>query len=296
VGLNVPGPSQMRELDVATRKTLFDVGGGFGMGGSDYETLLSDATKLVTTEGGGLTVRDAATGTLLSASPALANADMPDFSPDGKSVVFARGSSSCMFGFCVTLSVQSAALFTAPFTGTNFGAPKQLVSGGGNNYYPSYSPDGAFVAFNRAAGDSYNATDARLMIVPATGGSAVDVASSNGGQASWPKWAPFIHHFQGHTILWLSFSSTRAYGLRQPMEMGAPASQLWFVPVDAGQLASGADPGYPPLWLPFQDVSTGNHIAQWVEKVQRAPCSQVDQSGCMPGEQCVNGVCQPGPG
>jgi len=135
------------------------------------------------------------------------------------------------------------------------------------------------------------------MVVAAGGGAPIDLASANGTLGnSWPKWAPFVHHFQGATILWLSFSSRRAYGLRQPMSQGAPASQLWFVPVDVDKLAAGQDPGYPPLWLPFQDSSTGNHIAQWVEKVDRAPCSQVDQSGCMPGEQCINGVCQPNPG
>jgi hypothetical protein len=295
VGFNTPG-SQIREVDVATRKTIFDVGNGFGINGSDYETLLADASKIVTTESGGLTVRDATTGNVLSGMPALANADMPDFSPDGKSVVFARGASSCMFGLCEMLSVQNAGIFTASFNGTTFGKEQQLVAPGPNNYYPSYSPDGAFVAFNRAAGDSYNATDARLMIVSSSGGAPVDIMSSNGAQASWPKWAPFIHHFNGGTIMWLSFSSTRPYGLRQPMEMGAPASQLWFVPVQVEKLQSGTDPGFPPLWLPFQDVTTGNHIAQWVEKIDRAPCSQIDQSGCMDNEMCVNGMCVPNPG
>ena len=34
----------------------------------------------------------------------------------------------------------------------------------------------------------------------------------------------------------------------------------------------GMDAGYPPIRLPFQELATGNHIAQWVEVVDRAPC------------------------
>ena len=40
-------------------------------------------------------------------------------------------------------------------------------------------------------------------------------------------------------------------------------------------------------------LSTGGEAFP-LESVERAPCSQIDQSGCMPGEQCVNGMCVPG--
>jgi hypothetical protein len=66
------------------------------------------------------------------------------------------------------------------------------------------------------------------------------------------------------------------------------------VPIDPARAAAGQDSSFPPVWMPFQDATTGNHIAQWVEKVERQPCSQVDQSGCMAGEVCENGVCVPG--
>jgi WD40-like Beta Propeller Repeat len=300
VGMNVPAPAEMRALDVASRKKLFEVGSGmmFG-GGSDYESFTADGARLVTTEGGGLSLRDGATGAAIGKSPAVANADMPDVSPDGQRVVFARGANMCNFGICMTLSVTTASLFTVPLNGNGFGNPTQIVAGGNgnNNYYPSFSPDGSFVVFNRAANDSYDQPDAKVMLVSSNGGEPIDLATVNATAGnSWPKWSPFVHHFQGATIWWITFSSRRAYGVRQPMEMGSPASQLWIVPVDPAKLAMGQDPGYPPLWLPFQDIATGNHIAQWVEKVERAPCSQVDQSGCMPGEECVNGVCVPPPG
>ena len=287
VGLNAPTPAPtLRLLDVATRKTFFDQGGGFG-GGSNYEALTPDGQKVLTTETGGLTIHDAQTGKVIGAT--LANANMPDVSPDGTRVVFARDAAGCQFGFCMTLTVMSGALYTVPFTGVGFGAPKALVTTGGNNYYPSYSPDGQFVVFNRSKSASYDAADARVMAVSTTSGGAIDLQSSNTLPGnSWPKWAPFIHHFQGSTIMWVTFSSRRAIGLR-----GGTTAQLWMVPLDAAKLSAGQDPGFPPVWLPFQDPATGNHIAQWVEKVERAPCSQIDNSGCMQGEMCENGVCVP---
>ncbi len=292
VGMNIPGPSAMRTLDVASRNKLFDIPGIPTISGSDFETFTADGEKLITTEGGGLTLRNAADGTQIGQKAAVQNADMPDVSPDNSQIVFARGQGTCLAGvLCVTLSVQGASLFTVPFTGMGFGLPTVVVkSGGENNYYPSFSPDGKYIAFNRAAGDSYDATDAQVMVVPTAGGAPISLAAVNTvGGNSWPKWGPFVQHFQGSTITWITFSSRRDYGLRHTGN-----SQIWMVPVDSAKLAAGKDPGYPPIWLPFQDPATGNHIAQWVAKVERAPCSVVDQTGCAPTEVCVDGMCVPG--
>jgi TolB protein len=301
VGLNAPTPAPtLRLLDVATRKALFDQGsiGSFGGpgSGSNFEAITPDGAKVITTEAAGLTVRDATTGALVGTqNPAVANADMPDVSSDGKKVVFARGTGMCIFGgFCITLQLMDAGLYVVPFNGTGFGGEKELIAPGvgGNNYYPSFSPDAAWVAFNRSASNSYDAADAKVWAISSSGGNPVELAVVNQQAGnSWPKFAPFVHHFQGSTIFWLTFSSRRPYGLRAG---GNP--QLWMVAVDEAKLAAGADPGYPPFWLPFQDATTGNHIPQWVQKVERQPCTPggVDQGGCMPGEMCDNGVCVPG--
>ena len=58
-------------------------------------------------------------------------------------------------------------------------------------------------------------------------------------------------------------------------------------------IEKGQESGFPPLRLPFQDLNTGNHIAQWVEQVDRAPCSVTDMSGCGMGERCTDGYCIP---
>ena len=293
VGMNTPGPAAMRSLETATRTKLFEVGKlGIGVG-SNYQAWTYDGSYLITTETGGLTVRDGTTGAVKGPNPSVANANMPDISPDSKQVVFSRNiTPQCIGPLCETLSVQSATLYTVPFSSDQtFGTPVILAKADGmSNYYPSFSPDGRFVVYNRASGDSYDSTTARVMIIAANGsGSPIDLTSVNDLVGnSWPKWSPFIHRFGSSTILWLTFSSRRAYGVRP-----TPAAQLWMVPVDIAKLEAGQDSGYPPFRLPFQELNTGNHIAQWVETIERAPCTIGDTSGCSSGEQCVDGYCTP---
>jgi hypothetical protein len=290
VGMNIPGPAYMRALDTATRGKLFEVGVGI-ISGSNYQAFSPDGSFLVTTETAGLTLRDGTSGMIYGGNPGLGNANMPDFSPDGKSIVFARSAVWCPFGPC-TLSTSGASLYTVDFKGmAGFGMPKELVkSSGENNYYPGYSPDGRYVVFNRAGGDSYDAADARVMIVSAAGGTPIDLMAVNATTGnSWPKWSPFQHHFGTSPIMWLTFSSRRTYGVHTTAN-----AQIWMLPVDTTTLDKGMESSYPPIWLPFQDLNTGNHIAQWVEEVERAPCT--DNSGCSPNEVCQGGVCIPGIG
>ncbi|MFO0579509.1 MAG: hypothetical protein U1A78_36390 [Polyangia bacterium] len=291
VGLNIPGPAAMRALDTGSRSKLFEVGPGV-IAGSNFQAFSPEGKWLVTTENGGLTLRDGTSGMLSSPQPAVSQATMPDFSPDGKTIVYVKNSQLCIPPLCPNLSATAGSLFTVDFLGDKgFGTPKQLVaSAGENNYYPSISPDGKFVVFNRSNGaDSYDASDARVMVVPLGGGNAFDLASANVEIGnSWPKWSPFQHRFKGQTIMWLTFSSRRLYGLRP-----TPAAQLWMIPVDAAKLEKGMDSSYPPIRLPFQDLNTGNHIAQWVEEIDRAKCSVMDMTGCGPNEVCMDGVCKP---
>lgn len=290
VGMNIPGPAMMRALDTGTRTKLFEVGPGV-IAGSNFQAFTSDGKYLLTTEYGGLAVRDGTSGMLTGKNPSLANATMPDVSPDGKTVVFARSPTLCIPPLCPNLSTEKASLFTVSFNADGtFGNPTELVkSAGENNYYPAISPDGRFVMFNRAAGDSYDAMDAKVMVIPVGGGTPIDLTSVNTiAGNSWPKWSPFVHRFKGKSILWLSFSSRRPYGVR-----GGTNAQIWMVPVEINSLEKGLDSGYPPLRLPFQELNTGNHIAQWVEQVDRAPCSVTDMSGCGMGERCTDGYCVP---
>jgi len=224
---------------------------------------------------------------------------MEDWSPDGKGVVFvipqaygswdgnSRTDDDHIFG---------GSLYTIPYTGNGaFGAASLLLkSGGENNYYPSYSPDGTLFVFDRAAqntsvsgltgctgsgaqtqcpNDSFSNPNARLMVLKnAPSSSPVDLGNANGSPAasplawsnSWPKWSPFLQQYQGHQLLWIAFSSTRDYGLRVRNHVSG-AGQFQCYPADSYE-----QPGaphrqaflpqcqQPQIWMAAIDVTVAN--------------------------------------
>ena len=75
---------------------------------------------------------------------------------------------------------------------------------------------------------------------------------------SWPKWGPK----SDGEYLWLSFSSTRAYG---NVLKGLQAHhQVW---ISAISKSGAGDHSAPAVWFPFQDLATKNHIGVWSVKV-----------------------------
>jgi TolB protein len=126
--------------------------------------------------------------------------------------------------------------------------------------------------------------------VAGTGGTPTYLATASTGGDSWPKWAPIVQAWQGRPILWFTFSSRRAYGLR--IAAGAHA-QVWMAAFDPSRASGGMDASLPAFWLPFQDPGSGNHIAQWVLNVDRMGCN--NDSMCGTNEFCVGGHCYPRP-
>jgi hypothetical protein len=224
---------------------------------------------------------------------------MPDWSPDGKTVVYdlpnAVATWDGIAGFGARLDddhMFGGSLWTLPYNGNGaFGTPSVfLQSGGENNYYPSYSPDGQFIAFDRApastavssisgclnAGspgalcpnDSFSNPAARLMLTSATKGSTViDLEQANGSTKaspvnlsnSWPRWSPFVQTYQGNKLLWIAFSSTRDYGLLVRNHL---TGMYQCYPADAYQLPGGAHHStfdakcqQPKLWMAAINLS-----------------------------------------
>jgi hypothetical protein len=256
-------------------------------GATDFDLLLFDGnTGLLTSTIGG-------TGS--AAHPA----DHPDWAPDGNHIVYTK------VGFPNTLqrmSRGSIQLLAASVTG--WGVPAELVPAldGKNRYYPSFSPDSAFIVFdestcsNGVSGDDCDAdTDptATLFAVTASpGASPIVLAKANapgrldGTTAlanSFPKFAPFVFKRvaggsaggeMGARLNWVTFSSSRYYGLRAPppatADEGAEnttGSLIWMTAVDPDAIAAGSDGSYPAFAIPFQDVTTSNHIAQWTTQL-----------------------------
>ncbi|MDP2275023.1 MAG: hypothetical protein Q8K32_30045 [Archangium sp.] len=300
VGKNAPLPVASYDVrSVPTKAVLSSMAGPLS-GSANFFSFSPDEAHLLTSSGQSINWLRLLAG---NSTQVTNNGSMPDWSPDGRHMVFARAGFTIPFGG--SIGVSSASLQTMRFNGTGFDAPVQLVAAAGqNNYYPTYSPDNQWVLFNRSPSNkesSSNATvdqndgglpDGELWTVPATGGTPLRLSqATNPGATSWPKWAPVKHHYAGGEVMWLTFSSGRPYGLRLGLNEKV---QLWMVAFDPARAASAQDPSFPAFWLPFQDLGSGNHIGQWSTEVPRAPCTGTGPSTCSQGEVCVNSRCRPG--
>jgi len=236
----------------------------------------------------------AQTGTIDVGATSAQATSHPDWSPDGSQIAFVRIGAVSADGVN-NQRFHTGSIQTVTQQGTGFGAPTTIVpaQSGVNRYYPSFSPDGALLAFNEstcatATPDiSCNAdsdpTASIFVVKPNAGATPIVLAHANApgktdtGTAltnSWPKWAPF--EFQrtqtaGSRVVWMTFSSTRNYGLRTPpagsSSESASGTLLWMVAIDPDRALAGQDPSAAAFALPFQDLQSSNHIAQWTEEV-----------------------------
>ena len=170
---------------------------------------------------GTLAVYDRRTGEFKS----LPGADDPEFvqsnpvwSPDGKTVVFARskayklrnlGSKASLLltqnecrEFLKEGKTFQYDLYRVPFNGGKGGSPEPLKGAsqnGRSNYFPKYSPDGKWIVFCRAASFMLLQPDSELYIMPADGGDAKRLECNLPRMNSWHSWSP--------NSRWLVFSS-----------------------------------------------------------------------------------------
>jgi hypothetical protein len=264
----------------------------------------------------------------VTVGPSGTRPTMPDWSADGGSVVYVQPAAVASWDTGQRNDddhIFGGSLYTVPYEGNGtFGTPMALVtSQGENNYYPSYSPGTAsFVLFDRAPldttvgtltgctgtppmatcpNDSYANRAARMMLVANTSGaSPVDLQNANGSSPSiaaalsnsYPRFVPVVQTYKGQTLYWVTFSSTRDYGLlvlnhKDGMYQCYPSDsyewpgsvhtnlvdtlcqhpQLWMAPVLVGsgtQITS--DPSGVAIWIPYQDPRSHNHMASWTAR------------------------------
>jgi hypothetical protein len=301
LGLDIPGAGGWKVFDVATRTQVFK-----GPGQASFFAFAPDEKQIITSTGSALTLRDMASGAAITGKlPTSANSgSMPDWSLDGQHVVFAKVSG---LGGGGPTGTTNAVIQRLDWNGTAFTDGGQLASVGKNSFYPAFSPGSDFVIFNSSPSDhnSYDAWDAEMYAVKTTGGTPIRLAKSIApGAQSWPK--PYVEeqrYRNGGKLVWVTFSSRRTYGLRINPSPGAPTidpssgkenpppgtAQIWMTAIDPAKIAAGQDGSYPSFWFPFQDITSGNHIGQWVKKVERVTCAT--GAVCQAGETCVNNQC-----
>jgi hypothetical protein len=249
-------------VDVRTRAALPS------MGYWNYGAYTPSGDRLITAFNGTLDIRESTTGTVLGQVPTGIWATQPDFSPTGNVIAYAADATKPIPSYNV--SFPQGAIAVQPYDAAtgSYGTPTTIVPyAGQNNFYPSVSPDGNWVVFNRSVGDSYDDPDAELWVVPTGGGTPIRLDIANLGPNltnSWTRWAPFAQTVGGEPAFWLTFSSKRDFGVRL---VGQARPQIWMAAFFPDRAAMGMDPTGPAFRLPFQDITTNNHIAQWTEQI-----------------------------
>ncbi len=90
---------------------------------------------------------------------------------------------------------------------------------------------------------------------------------------TFPKPTPFVTSHRGKQLGWFTVSSQRRAGLRKAFPndsaVGDEDTQalLWMFALEPERIPAGEDPSYAGFFLPFQDLSTSNHMAQWTERI-----------------------------
>jgi len=260
---------------------------------SGTPALNHDGTRVLVAFSGRLLLRDAKTNKALfevneTQLGLTQHAFHPEWSPDDQTIAVtmsAEGDSDW--------AVRTGAIATLPYNDGQFGAVTVLVPTGTEfNFYPTWSPDGQWIAFATApvatGQTSYDQPNARLRLVNVASKAVYELTNATRKPAStstWPKFAPAMQN----GLMFLTYNSKIDYGFFLPTSGGVP--QLWMSTIDVGKLAQpSADPSSAPVWLPFQDVTQRNYLGAWTENVG---CRiEADRSiGCGLNEICSDGAC-----
>lgn len=184
-------------------------------------------------------------GPLSGADTPGVTSQMPSWGPNGK-IAFVRaaraaGSPGGVQGPSDVMLIDETGGTAQPLAG----ASNNMLM----NYYPSYSPNGLWIAYNTSArgggggGSSYAARDALLRLVDANNsGQVLMLPNLNGGASSFPTWS------NDGTIL--SFSSDRPGG------MGG--WDIWYGLIDP---ITGVDS--PAMNMTAANSPEFEHLAHW---------------------------------
>jgi hypothetical protein len=166
-----------------------------------------------------------------------------------------------------------------------------------NSYNPDFAPDSTFMVFTQttcAAGDfksdkcdsdiSNNTSATTWAVKPEANATPVhlDRAAAPGvadGTTTnildtFPRATPFETTQGAGKLFWFTVASLRQPGLRLKNYTAKDEDpntqkqqQLWMFAVDPAKILAGQDGSYPAFFLPFQDPTTSNHIAQWTQQI-----------------------------
>jgi hypothetical protein len=176
-----------------------------------------------------------------------------------------------------------------------------MLRGGGGRVltYPSFSPDGAWLAYMSATNSKVRGAHGDLKLINMDGSSDVVLdGAGNGGVADVDKslsFEPTFNPVVAGGYFWLVFVSERSFGNRWTETNDASCAsdfsncrhkQLWVAAIDASP-SVGVDPSHPAFWLPGQDLDDQNMRGYWALD----PC-KLAGDGCSAGFECCDGSCK----
>lgn len=252
--------------------------------------------------GGKLELHRSDTGESLGLVPEDGPVNFPEWSPDGKSLVYARYPADGLLDedlFSRNVGDLTVRPVQRSGNNVNFGAARVIVpaeAGKSYNFYPSWAPDSQHLVFNRGIapcggareGGSgvcgvYDAHNTSLWLARADQSLPpvyLERATYKTGMSTnWPRVAPFQQ--RGGSLIFITFSARFDYAYTTQNR-----PQLWMAAVDLSRYQQGGDPSYAPFWIPAQRSSDSNHLATWTRSL---PC--VNDQGCPDGYLCLAGKC-----
>jgi WD40-like Beta Propeller Repeat len=252
-------------MDLSTNTFLFPYERGIRW---NFATFNPSGSELLALKDGQMTIYDVTSGNVITTVPGVTSATHPELSPDGTQLAYVESSGRPDY------FVNNGGVVVRDYTEAThtFGAPRMLVpfAAGTASYYPSWSPDGKWLAVTRNSGVSYDNASSKVWVVRADGTlPPIELTRANDGANltnSWARWVPFAQSFgtTNEELFYLTFSSKRPFGTRRP-NAGSP--QIWMTPFFPARAAAGMDPSGPSFRLPFQNLADNNHIAQWTQRV-----------------------------
>lgn len=256
----------------------------FNPDGSRFVSIYGDAD---TAQSQKLWMHDGNTGVRIDAEAVDLGfeGDHPDWSPDGATIAFDH-----VGQHQTSQRPFNCGIDVVRFMNGAWGAPESIVptAPGINRFNANFAPDSGFFIFTESICPGGNNTDGDCdgdadnpaktwASLPTQGSTAVrldgstkpgveDGANTNLAD-TFPRFAPFQNGYHGGRLFWATVSSRRHLGLRDP----AGHQLLWMFAIDPDKILAGQDGSYPAFFLPFQDLTTSNHIAQWTTQIVAVP-------------------------
>ncbi len=193
----------------------------------------------------------------------------PNWSHDGTRIAYTSADSTSDghvgHGPNSSTALTESDIYAVPFNNGAGGPATPIVAEAGvGEYYPDFSPDDLFIAYNRVAtipAYLYHVPNSELYVTPSTGAGTPTRLAANDPPActglttatiynSWPKWSPLVKTVSGESYYFFTFSSARQSTTTIPGSGGSPpeaASELFLgaMKVDA----TGNVTSFPAIYL-----------------------------------------------